>query len=350
MKTLLVILGPTGVGKTALSLAIAQRLGVDIINADSRQLFRELPIGTAAPTADEQRLARHHFVGTLSITDYYSAARYEDDVLALLQEMFCVQGRDIALLSGGSMMYIDAVCKGIDDIPNVKTEVRDALKRRYAEEGIGGIDSELARLDPSYHAAVDRSNPKRLIHALEVCLSTGKPYSSFLTDTRKSRPFRTVKIGLTRERSELYNRIDRRVDQMMANGLLHEARSMYAHRTLNALNTVGYKELFAHLDGQCTLEEAVAKIKFNTHKYCRKQLTWFRRDDTVRWFSPDDEDGIMQYINDAISGNAQTASAQTASAQTANDQTANAQTANAQTAVNQTTVTQTTAVEKGEQA
>ena len=291
--TLVVITGPTGVGKTELCIRLAERLHTDIINADSRQLYRDLPIGTAAPTAAQQARVRHYFVGTLGITDYYSAARYEADVLQLLEELF--QTHDRLLLSGGSMMYIDAVCNGIDDIPTIRDDIREEMKRRYAEEGLPALVEELRQLDPEHYEVVDRNNPRRVIHALEICHQTGKTYTSFRTNTRKERPFNIVKIGLTRPREELYERINRRVDQMMEDGLLEEARAMYPLRHLNALNTVGYKELFCYFDGTWTLPEAVERIKGNTRRYCRKQLTWFKRDPEIHWFSPDDEN-IYTYL------------------------------------------------------
>jgi len=282
------------VGKTELCLNIAERLGTPIINADSRQLFRELPIGTAAPTAEQRQRVRHFFVGNLSVTDYYSASMYENDVICLLGELF--KTRDTVLLSGGSMMYIDAVCNGIDDMPTVDSLTRAEVKLRYEREGLEPLSAELARLDPEYFKTVDRKNPKRIIHALEICLSTNRAYSSFRVNRKKDRPFSIVKIGLTREREELYRRIDRRVDRMIAGGLAAEALAVYPYRHLNALNTVGYKEMFSYLDGLCTLDEVAARIKFNTHKYCRKQLTWFRRDPQVSWFCPPDEEKILEYI------------------------------------------------------
>lgn len=295
MKTLIVITGPTGVGKTSLCLDIAERFGCPIINADSRQMFREIPIGTAAPTAEEQQRVKHYFVGNLDLEDYYNASMFELDVIKLLDSLFIEN--DIALMSGGSMMYIDAVCNGIDDIPNVDATVRKQVMQKYQTEGLDAINAELERLDPEYFAIVDRKNHKRVIHAVEICRSTGKTYTSFRTNTKKERPFRIVKIGVTREREELYDRIDKRVEQMISNGLEHEARQVSPRRHLNSLNTVGYKELFDYFDGKVTLEDAIFKIKCNTHKYCRKQLTWFKRDPQIRWFSPDNIEEIINYIN-----------------------------------------------------
>jgi tRNA dimethylallyltransferase len=295
--TLVVITGPTGVGKTELCIRLAEHFHTDIINADSRQIFREIPIGTAAPTAEQQARVKHHFVGTHSITDYYSASMYEQDVLNLISRTSNLAPRTshLALMTGGSMMYIDAVCNGIDDIPTIRDDIREEMKRRYAEEGLPALVEELRQLDPEHYEVVDRNNPRRVIHALEICHQTGKTYTSFRTNTRKERPFNIVKIGLTRPREELYERINRRVDQMMEDGLLEEARAMYPLRHLNALNTVGYKELFCYFDGTWTLPEAVERIKGNTRRYCRKQLTWFKRDPEIRWFSPDDEN-IYTYL------------------------------------------------------
>lgn len=295
MKTLFVIVGPTGVGKTSLCLKIAEHLNTVIVNADSRQIFKEIPIGTAAPTKDEREHIKHFFVGNLHINEYYNASMYENDVLKLLNVLF--KYKDNVILSGGSMMYVDAVCKGIDDIPSVDNIVRKTLKERFDKEGLYPISEELAQLDPEYYAIVDRKNHKRIIHALEICLSTGKTYTSFRKNKPKERPFRIVKIGLTRDRKDLYDRIDLRVEQMIDSGLIQEALNVYPYRELNALNTVGYKETFEYLDGLCTLENAIFRIKSNTHKYCRKQLTWFKRDSSIHWFTPDNVEEIINYIN-----------------------------------------------------
>ena len=295
MNTLVVLLGPTGVGKTALSFAIAERLGSPILSADSRQLYAEIPIGTAAPTKEQQNRVQHYFIGTHHLTDYYSAAQYEIDVLKLTDELF--KTHPTLLLTGGSMMYIDAVCKGIDDIPTVDDITRRTLLDRYEKEGLEPLVNELRLLDPEYYRIVDLKNPKRVIHALEICYMTGRTYTSFRTQTTKERPFHIIKIGLHREREELYDRINRRVDQMVADGLIDEARRVYPYRHLNSLNTVGYNELFAHFDGTCTLEFAIEKIKQNSRIYSRKQMTWFRRDNTIQWFHPDDHDTIMSYLS-----------------------------------------------------
>lgn len=293
-KRLIVVTGPTAVGKTSLCIALARRFGIPIINADSRQLFRELKIGTAAPTPQQLQLVHHYFVGSLSIGDYYSASMYEQDVIQLLGELF--QKSDYALLSGGSMMYIDAVCNGIDDIPTVDDETRTTMKRRLAEEGLEALVEELRQLDPEHYETVDRQNPRRVVHALEICHMTGKTYTSFRKAEKKQRPFDIIKIGLTRDREELYQRINQRVDQMMANGLLEEVKAMLPYKTVNALNTVGYKELFNYLDGIWVLDEAVERIKGNTRRYARKQLTWFKRDEKMKWFHPDEQKSITKYI------------------------------------------------------
>lgn len=255
--TLIVLIGPTGVGKTELSLRLAEAFNTCIISADSRQLYADLKIGTAAPTEEQLQRVKHYFVGTLGLTDYYSAAQYEAEVIKLLETLF--KEKDAVVLTGGSMMYVDAVCKGIDDIPTVDSETRSLMLRRYEEEGLERLCAELRLLDPEYYQIVDLKNPKRVIHALEICYMTGKTYTSFRTRQTKQRPFRIVKVGLTRDREELYDRINRRVDQMMADGLLEEARSVYAHKDYNSLNTVGYKELFKYLDGEWTLDFAVEK-------------------------------------------------------------------------------------------
>lgn len=296
MNTLVVLLGPTGVGKTELALRMAEHLQSPIINADSRQIFAEIPVGTAAPTKEQQERVRHHFVGTLHLTDYYSAAKYEEDVLQLLSSLFNRQR--VALLSGGSMMYIDAVCHGIDDIPTVDEETRLLMKRKLETEGLDTLAEELKALDPEHYQTVDLRNPRRVIHALEICHMTGKTYTSFRKKTRKTRPFNIIKIGLNRPREEMYERINNRVLNMMKQGMVEEARAVYPHRGLNSLNTVGYKELFAHFDGDISLEDAILKIQSNTRRYMRKQLTWFKRDNEIKWFTPANVEEIINYIDE----------------------------------------------------
>ena len=276
-------------------LDIAQHFGIPIINADSRQIYKELKIGTASPTIEQMRRVPHYFVGSLSLHDYYSASLFEQQVLEILQREF--EHSDYALLTGGSMMYIDAVCNGIDDIPTVDDVTRETLKRRLADEGLEALVEELRQLDPEYYEIVDKQNPRRVVHGLEICLMTGKTYTSFRKREIKQRPFRIVKIGLNRDREELYNRINQRVDQMMTDGLLDEAKRLYPMRHMNALNTVGYKEMFAYLDGTWTLEEAVERIKGNTRRYARKQLTWYKKDEQIRWFHPNEIEKIYSYIS-----------------------------------------------------
>lgn len=279
--TLYVLLGPTAVGKTEYALQMAEKLGSPILNCDSRQIYRGMEIGTAAPTKEQQQRVRHYFVGTHDIGSYYSAAQYEQDVLSLIEELKGTH--QSLLLSGGSMMYLDAVCNGIDDIPSVDAEVRETLRQRLEGGEIDKMRSELRLLDPDYYLSADTRNPKRVVHALEVCYTTGRPYSSFLTKQRKPRPFNIVKMGLRRERQDLFDRINRRVDAMMEDGLLDEARRLYPFRKENALNTVGYKELFRYLDGEWELPFAIEKIKKNTRDYAKKQMTWFAHDSEIKW-------------------------------------------------------------------
>lgn len=295
MKTLITLQGPTGVGKTELSLRLAEFFDTCILNADSRQVYRDIPIGTAAPTEAERQRVPHHFVGMLALDDYYSAAQYESDVLRLLNDEVFPQ-KDVAILSGGSMMYIDAVCKGIDDIPTIDAETREMMRERYEREGLEPLAEELRLLDPDYYAECDIRNPKRVVHALEICYMTGRTYTSFRVRRKAHRPFRIIKVGLQREREELYARINRRVDSMMQDGWLDEARRVLPFRHCNSLNTVGYKELFKYLDGEWELDFALEKIRRNTRVYSRKQMTWFRRDEEVRWFHPEDENGILDYL------------------------------------------------------
>ena len=296
--TLIVLIGPTGVGKTELSLKIAEKYHTSIISSDSRQLYADLKIGTAAPTSRQLQRVKHFFVGTLQLTDYYSAAQYESEVLETLDKL--VAHNPIQVMTGGSMLYIDAVCKGIDDIPTVDKETRELMLQRYETEGLEQLCAELKLLDPEYYSIVDLKNYKRVIHALEICYMTGKTYTSFRTQTHKERPFNILKVGLCREREELYERINRRVDQMIDEGLIDETKAVYPYKHLNSLNTVGYKELFNYLDGKWTLPFAIEKIKQNTRIYSRKQMTWFKRDPEISWFHPDDYEQIMTFINQKI--------------------------------------------------
>lgn len=286
-------------GKTELSLRAAEYFSTSILNADSRQLYRDIPIGTAAPTAEDLSRVPHHFVGTLNLDDYYSAARYESEAMSLLERLFA--GRDIVVLSGGSMLYVDAVCQGIDDIPTISDSVRQRMRERYENEGLETLAAELERLDPAYFAQCDIRNPKRVIHALEICHMTGRTYTSFRVRKVKERPFRIIKIGLCRERGELFDRIGRRTDQMFSAGLLDEVRRVLPHRDCNSLNTVGYKELFKYLDGEWTLDFALEKIKRNTRVYAKKQMTWFKKDPEIAWFHPDKWDEVRFFIQNRMS-------------------------------------------------
>ena len=298
MKSLVVIIGPTGVGKTETCLRIAEHLHTPIINADSRQIFKELPIGTAAPTKEQQQRIYHYFVGNHQIKDYYSASIFECDVLEVLSNLFLKQ--DTALMSGGSMMYIDAVCNGIDDIPTVDEDTRERMKYRLATEGLPALVEELNKLDPIHYNIVDKSNPRRVVHALEICHMTGRTYTSFRTATIKKRPFNIIKIGLNRPREEMYQRINYRVLDMVEQGLVEEALKVYPLKGINALNTVGYKELFEFFEKNITFEEAVMKIQSDTRRYMRKQLTWFKKAEKIKWFHPDNIEEIINYIDNTI--------------------------------------------------
>jgi len=297
-KKLIVLIGPTGVGKTELSLSLAERYKTCIVSADSRQLYADLKIGTAAPTEEQLKRVKHYFVGTLQLADYYSAARYEEEVMELLSELYTEH--DTVILTGGSMMYVDAICKGIDDIPTVDNETRKLMLRRYETEGLEPLCAELKLLDPEYYKVVDLKNPKRVVHALEICYMTGKTYTSFRVREQKTRPFEIIKIGLTRPREELYERINHRVDLMIEEGLVEEARKVYSYRNLNSLNTVGYKEIFNYLDGEWDLSFATDKIKQNSRIYSRKQMTWFKRDTDIHWFHPDNVTEIYSFLNAII--------------------------------------------------
>lgn len=295
-KSLIVLVGPTGVGKTETSLALAEHFHAPILNADSRQIYKGMTVGTAAPTLEERARAEHHFVQFLNPGDYYSAAQFEMDAMALLEGLF--QKHDYVLLSGGSMMYIDAVCHGIDDIPTVDDVTRKMMLERYEKEGLEPLVQELRVLDPEYYQIVDLKNPKRVIHALEICYMTGKTYSSFRTNTKKQRPFHIVKVGLRREREVLYDRINRRVTKMIQDGLEEEVKALLPFRNTNSLNTVGYKEMFAYFDGKMSLEEAADKIRQNSRIYSRKQMTWFKRDNQIKWFEPEQLGDIIAYISE----------------------------------------------------
>lgn len=297
MKKAIVLLGPTGVGKTNLSISLALKYNCSIISADSRQFYHGLEIGTAAPTDRQQSLVRHHLVGMLNVTDYYSVSQFEEDALKITEENH--KNNDTVIITGGSMLYIDAFCNGIDPLPTIDENLRKELYNLYQREGLEPIRAQLKILDPDFYNEVDLKNYKRVIHALEVCLMSGKPYSSLRTNTPKERPFIIIKIGLTRQRDELYQRINKRVDTMMQQGLLQEVQKHYPLRHLNSLNTVGYKELFKYLDGEWALDFAIQKIKQNTRIYSRKQMTWFKRDPKINWIdlsSTDEKTALEQII------------------------------------------------------
>ncbi len=297
-NTLIVLPGPTGVGKTAFATGLAERLGCDIISCDSRQFYREMKIGTAAPGEEELARAKHHFVGFLSVTDYYSISLFERDVLALLPSLF--PSNPVVIMTGGSMLYMDAVCRGMDDIPDTDPAVRQKYLEMYHNEGIEGLRIALKLLDPVSYSRIDLHNPRRILRALEITESSGRPYSSFLTAPVRQRDFRIIKAGLTRERSELYRRIDMRVDRMMEEGLEQEAASLIRYRGLNALNTVGYREMFRWFDGEVSREEAVMLIRRNTRRYARKQLTWWNRDSQINWFDASESEKIISWIEKSL--------------------------------------------------
>lgn len=294
MKTVVVVAGPTGIGKTRTGLALAKAYSSVIVSADSRQIYREIPIGTAAPTPEEQAEIPHFLVGTRSVFDYYNAFEFEQDALRCVQEAFV--DKDVVFMVGGSMMYLDAFCNGIDELPTVDPQLRKDLMARFSEEGLASLRMQLKQLDPEFYKQVDLKNAKRVIHALEICLMTGRPYSSLRTQPKKKRPFQIIRVGLHMDRALLYERIDLRVEQMLAKGLEEEARSLWPHRDLNALNTVGYKELFAYFEGEYGLDRALELIQRNSRRYARKQLSWFRRDASIQWFHPSDLSALLAYI------------------------------------------------------
>lgn len=299
-KYLVVIAGPTASGKTATAIKVAKALGTEIISADSRQFYKELPIGTAAPTPEEQAEVQHHMIHNLNVEDKYDVADYEQDVLNLLNQLFV--NHDAVVLTGGSGLFIDAVCKGLDSIPDISEEVRNKVDELYKKSGLIALQNEVERIDPEYYSVVDKYNPRRLQRAVEVCYQTGLTYSSFRKNTVKQRDFKIIKVALLWERSELIMRINKRVDIMVNEGLVEEAKAMYPKRHLNSLNTVGYKEIFEHFDGKVSLDEAIENIKINTRQYAKRQMTWLRKNNDYKWFTIDELDEMLNYINTVING------------------------------------------------
>jgi len=297
-KHLILVVGPTAVGKTALGIQLAQYFHTEIISADSRQMYRELHIGTAVPTVEELGMAKHHFIKNKPVTEYYNVSMFEMEVLALLETLF--QRYDVVIMVGGSTLYIDAVCHGIDDLPTVDLVLREQLMQKYKEEGIGFLRSQLKMLDPEHYQKVDLRNPNRMLKAIEISLAIGKPYSSLLTATRKERDFNIIKLGINRERGELFDRINKRVDQMIVAGLVDEVENLEPFRNYNALKTVGYSEIFDYLDGKVTLGQAIEQIKTNTRRYAKRQITWFSRYKTMPWFHPGQDAEIIDYINSQL--------------------------------------------------
>ncbi len=297
-KTLIVIVGPTAVGKTAMAIEIARYFQTEILSADSRQFYKELHIGVASPTDDELKLAKHHFIGNLSISDNYNVSMYETEALLCLDQIF--RNKNTAVLVGGSGLYINAVCKGIDELPDPEESLREEIKENFEKQGIEYLRNQLKILDPEYYNQVDLANPKRLMRAIEVCLTTGKTYSSLRVNQQKPRNFNIIKIGLNLTREILYVRINKRVDNMLEEGLLAEAESFFSYRQLNALNTVGYKELYEYMDAKVSLEFAIEKIKINSRRYAKRQLTWFNRDEEINWFEATEKNKIIDFIEASI--------------------------------------------------
>ena len=297
-KYLIVIAGPTAIGKTDLSLSVAKHYNTDILSCDSRQFYKEMNIGTAVPSIDERSQVKHHFIQNLSIEENYSVGQFERDALIKIEELH--KEKNVLVMVGGSGLYIDAVCRGLDAFPAIPEQLREELNSRLQNEGIEALEKQLNLLDPDYHKIVDRSNPHRIIRALEVCIASGKPFSSFRKQQKQKRKFKTIKIILNRDREILYRRINQRVNMMMEKGLLEEAKSLYQHKDCNALQTVGYKELFAFLDGEWNLETAIDEIKKNTRRYAKRQMTWFRRDSETTFFNPEEELEIMEYLRENI--------------------------------------------------
>ena len=293
---LLVLAGPTAIGKTEIAIQLAEHYNTSVLSADSRQFYKELKIGTAAPTQTEKARCPHYFAGHISMHDYYNVSLFEKDAIGLLNGLFKAQ--NFVIITGGSGLYIDAVCRGIDDMPEADMKIREAVDVKYREQGIVFLQNELERLDPEYFAVVDRNNPNRMKRAIEVCMATGNTFTSFRVRKNKPRDFNIIKIGLNRPRAELFDRISRRTEQMIENGLEQEVRGLLPYRNLNALNTVGYKEIFEFLDEKVTLDQAIENIKTSTRRYAKRQLTWFKRDKDIRWFMPENTEEILRYINE----------------------------------------------------
>jgi len=298
-KILISIVGPTAIGKTALAIQVAQHFNTEIISADSRQFFREMEIGTAKPNANELAAAKHHFINSHSITQLFSTGDFEVQGLQKLAEIFA--NHDLAVMVGGSGLYVNALINGLDEMPEIDLAIREKLNKQFETEGISSIQKDLSVLDPEYFAKVDQSNPQRMIRGLEVVLSTGQKLSSMLSATKKVRPFNIIKIGLNTNRAILYDRINKRVDQMVAGGLLEEVKSLQTYKNYNALNTVGYSEIFDFLDDKITFDEAISSIKQNTRRFAKRQLTWFRRDEEIEWFEPDQTEEVIRYIENNLS-------------------------------------------------
>lgn len=297
-KYLVVVVGPTAVGKTDLCINLAKKFNTEIISSDSRQFYREMELGTAKPSQDELREVKHHFINNLSIFDDYDVRKFEKEAVDLMETLF--ESHDVLVMTGGSGLFVNAICEGFDDIPDIDPSIRKSLNDLYEKEGIVAIQEKLKKLDPEYYTSVDINNPQRLIRGCEVSLGAGKPFSSYRVKKKTSRPFNIIKIGLEREREELYDRINYRMDLMVEAGLFNEAEKLFPHRELNALQTVGYSEIFGYLEGGYDKDEAIRLLKRNSRRYAKRQITWFRRDNGIRWFSPEDEEGILDYIEGQI--------------------------------------------------
>ncbi|GGI58395.1 tRNA (adenosine(37)-N6)-dimethylallyltransferase MiaA [Winogradskyella haliclonae] len=298
-KTLISIVGPTGIGKTALSIKLAYCFNTEIISSDSRQFFKEMTIGTAVPSEEELSSAKHHFIQHISINDIYNVGQFEKDAMRLLEQLF--KKHDVVIMVGGSALYSNALINGLDEFPEVAIDIRQSLNKKLQTEGINSLQQQLKILDKKSYETIAIDNPQRLIRALEICLGTGKPYSSFLSNSKRKRPFETISIGIKADRETIYNRINQRVDIMLENGLLNEAKALQKHKDLNALNTVGYKELFKYFEGEWTLDFAVSEIKKNTRRFAKRQLTWYRKDESIAWFDYQTHvNKVIEHIENSI--------------------------------------------------